>query len=244
MSGEDELRRRLHELPGPRAGLDADAVVERARKRRRPKVAAVTAAATGAGVLIVAPFVVPGLSPMSPSSTVMSEQGAGQEAAPEQEQAPAAGQDSGGDAGAAGAAQAAEACAIEDAEAAIGVDIAFEDDPGDGTADVAFTFLEDASFQVDGIGVALVERGTGRIIEAPDPADTAVDRLLGSGRHGSIEGEGGGTDGTVMLGVPLVLAAPVGCSGGSDHAAPAPLVWLTDASGAQRVVVGDPYRIG
>ncbi|WP_425844290.1 hypothetical protein [Agrococcus sp. TSP3-2-1] len=241
MSGEEELRRRLRELPGPRAGLDVDAVVERARKRRHPKVAAVTAAVTGAGVLIVAPFVVPALSPMSPSSTVMSDRGAGPEAAPEQ--APAE-QDAVGDTGAAGAAQAAEACAIEDAEAALGVDVAFEGDPGDGVADVSFTFLEDATFQVDGIGVALVERGTGRIVEAPDPADAAVERLRGSARHGSIEGEGGGTDGTVMLGVPLVLAAPVACGGGSDHAGPAPIVWLTDASGAQRVVVGDPYPIG
>lgn len=238
MSGEDELRRRLQELPGPAGRLDVDAVVERARKRRHPKVAAVTAAATGAGVLIVAPFVVPALSPMSPSSTVMTDQGAGQE------QAPAAEQDSSGDTGAAGAAQAADACAIEDAEAALGVDVAFEDDPADGAADVAFTFLEDGSFVVDGIGVAMVERGTGTIVEAPDPADAAVDRLRGSARHGSVAGEGGGTDGTVVLGVPLVLAAPVACGEARGEAGPAPVVWLTDATGAQRVVVGDPYRIG
>lgn len=236
MSGEDELRRRLRELPGPAGGLDVDAVVERARRRRRPKVAAVTAAVTGAGVLIVAPFVVPGLSPMSPSSTVMSEQGAAQE------HAPAAEQDSSEDTGAAGAAEPAEACAIEDAEAALGVEVAFGDDPADGVADVAFTFLHDASFEVDGVGVALVERGTGVIVEAPDPADPAVDRLRGAGRHGSIDGAGVGTDGTVLLGVPLVLAASVGCGGGAD-AAPAPVVWLTDASGAQRVVVGDPFRV-
>jgi hypothetical protein len=238
MSGDDELRRRLHELPGPAGRLDVDAVVERARKRRRPKVAAVTAAATGAGILIVAPFVVPGLSPMSPSSTVMSEQGAGQE------QAPAPEQDSSGDSGAAGAAPAGEACALEDAEAALRVEIAFEDDPADGIADVAFTFLDDASFVVDGVGIGLVEPGTGRVAEAPDPADAAVEHARGSGRHGPIAGEGGGTDASVLLGVPLVRAAPIACGGDTARAVPAPIVWLTDASGAQRAVVGDPYRDG
>ncbi|MCR8670823.1 hypothetical protein, partial [Agrococcus sp. HG114] len=237
VSGEDELRRRLQEIPGPRAGLDADAVVERARRRRRPKVAAVTAAATGAGVLIVAPFVLPGLSPLSPSSSVLSDRGAGQE------QAPAAEQDSSGDAGAAGAAPAADACAIEDAETALGVDIAFGDDPGDGVADVAFTFLEDASLRVDGIGVAFVERGTGRIVEAPDPADPVVDALRGSARVGAVAGGGGGAEGSVVLGVRLVVADSVACSEGSEHAAPAPVVWLTDSSGAQRVVVGDPFGV-
>lgn len=93
MSGDDELRRRLQGIPAPTARLDADAVIAGARKRRRPKTVALSSAATVAGVLIIAPFVVPGLSPLQPTgSSVSSDAGAAPESAPEsaQEQEPAA----------------------------------------------------------------------------------------------------------------------------------------------------------
>lgn len=95
---DDELRRRLHDIPAPGAGragagLDADAVVAGAKRRRRPKTIALSSAATVAGVLIVAPLVVPGLGMLQPTgmSSVSSDSGAAESAEqPVEEAAPGA----------------------------------------------------------------------------------------------------------------------------------------------------------
>ncbi|WP_413316519.1 hypothetical protein AA0Z99_07730 [Agrococcus sp. 1P02AA] len=58
---DDELRRRLRDVPAPTARLDADAAIAAAKRRRRPKTVALSSAATIAGALIVAPLAVTGL---------------------------------------------------------------------------------------------------------------------------------------------------------------------------------------
>ena len=240
MSGDDELRRRLQEIPAPRSGIDVDAVVGAARRRRRPKVAALTAAATGAGVLIVAPFVAPGLPPLQPTSGPAS---VGDAEAPVTEQG-----SSGGEAGAASSApESADraGCAIDDARTATGLVIAFGDDPSDGVADVVLTFPGEAgAFQIDGVGVALVTTGAERaIVAAPDPSAESVQQLRGTGRAGSVEGGAGGAETAIALDVALLDAPTVTCST-DGPAAPAPVVWLTDADGTSLVVLGEPFEGG
>lgn len=112
---DDELRRRLHDIPAAGARLDTDAIIAGARKRRRPKTIALSSAATVAGVLIVAPFVAPGLSPLQPTGmSTVSDSGAAPESAqePAEQPAPDAGESGSaedhGDDGAAGAEDAGE----------------------------------------------------------------------------------------------------------------------------------------
>ena len=232
MSGEDELRRRLQELPAPRARLDVDAVVEQARKRRRPKVAAVTAAVTGAGVLIVAPFVVPGLSPMSPSSTVMSHQGAAQEAAPEQDS-------SGGDASGATEADGsvALACAYPAIRAETGIQAAFTDDPADGVAGVELLLPDEGSaLEVLSVGIAQVTADDAlTIVAAQDLSVLEAAANAGSTTPG-LEGGSATLADVVLADGPLL-----GC--GIDAAtAPAPLL-LIEFEGRRLAAIGDPYPV-
>ncbi|ERG63650.1 hypothetical protein L332_04170 [Agrococcus pavilionensis RW1] len=232
MSGEEELRRRLQELPGPASRLDVDAVVERARKRRRPKVAAVTAAATGAGVLIVAPFVVPGLSPMSPSSTVMSDQGAAQEAAPEQDS-------SGGDASGATEADGsvALACAYPAIRAETGIEATFTDDPADGIAGVELLLPDEAgTLEVLGVGIAQVAVDDPlTIVAAQDLSVLEAAANAGSTTPGSEAGS------VTLADVVLPDGPLLGC--GIDAAtAPAPLL-LIELEGRRLAVVGDAYPV-
>lgn len=234
MSGEDELRRRLQELPGPTGRLDVDAVVERAKQRRRPKVAAVSAVVTGAGVLIIAPFVVPGLSPLSTTTSVMSEQGAAQE------QAPAAEQDSSGDSsGAAGAGESiAQACAYRPIVAETGIEAAFGDDPDDGIADIDLTLPAGSRVQVLGVAVAHVaaDRDALAIVAAPD-AGALLEMATGVG--GATAGPSGST--AVLADVPLLDAPALGC-GLDAPTAPAPLL-LIEVDGARLAVIGDPFFV-
>ncbi|MBO1769349.1 hypothetical protein [Agrococcus sp. TF02-05] len=232
MSGEEELRRRLQELPGPASRLDVDAVVERARRRRRPKVAAVTAAATGAGVLIVAPFVVPGLSPMSPSSTVMSDQGAAQEAAPEQDS-------SGGDASGATEADGsvALACAYPAIRAETGIEATFTDDPADGIAGVELLLPDEAgTLEVLGVGIAQVAADDPlTIVAAQDLSVLEAAANAGSTTPGSEAGS------VTLADVVLPDGPLLGC--GIDAAtAPAPLL-LIELEGRRLAVVGDAYPV-
>ncbi|WP_405217142.1 hypothetical protein [Agrococcus sp. Ld7] len=80
---DDELRRRLHEIPAPSARLDAEAVLAGAKRRRRPKTIALSSAATVAAVLLFAPLVAPGISSLGPSGADSTDAGAAQEAAPQ-----------------------------------------------------------------------------------------------------------------------------------------------------------------
>lgn len=76
MNDDDELRRRLHDIPAPSVRLDADAVLADAKRRRRPKTIALSSAATVAGVLLFAPLVAPGIEALRPSSGVSVDAGA------------------------------------------------------------------------------------------------------------------------------------------------------------------------
>ncbi|MDR7233016.1 hypothetical protein [Agrococcus sp. BE272] len=231
---DEELRRRLQEIPAPRARLDAAAAIDGAKRRRRPKVAALTAAATGAGVLIVAPFVTPGLTPLSPSSdsSVLSEGddgGTAPEAAQpsaETEGAPVEGGDSG-----AGAEESAPIglCGLTRA-GDIGLALRFLEDPADAsvvppgrveargaglTAAVA-TFVDVDALVVDG-GVARATAGT-----------TEQDARLAGGAAG-------------VLGVTTGVLPADACGPGTPSA-PSPVALVAVDGSAPVAVVGEPWE--
>lgn len=228
---DDELRRRLRDLPGPGSGLDVDAVVDGAKRRRRPKIAALNAAAAGVGVLIIAPFVVPGLSPIAPTS-VLSEQGAAQPA-----------QESGEDSAGAGAAESAPgalplACSYPAIVDEIGIRAAFLDDPADGVADLELSGGEaGTTLQILGVAVAQVaaEGDARTIVAAPEP--TALEDAPPAG-EGDVIGSVGGSvfrDGAV-------LDAPAVDCGLDAPSAPAPLL-LVEFEGRRIAVVGAPFDV-
>jgi hypothetical protein len=240
---DDELRRRLQEVPGPGARLDADAIVAGAKRRRRPKTIALSSAATAAAVLIVAPFVAPGLSPLRPASEVGSPMDA---AAPESESGAdgSTGEESAGGATEpddAGATEAGEAPAASDTDRAAacgypslldetGIRATFADDPGDGRVDIAFE-LPASGGEVVVLGVAIAHvAADGAIVSAPDVA--AFDD---SGTRSQASGAGG----LVRLGT-FVLddAPPVDCGVGGESSE-APLL-LVELDGQRRGVVGEP----
>ncbi|WP_306231479.1 hypothetical protein [Agrococcus beijingensis] len=234
MPADDELRRRLQELPGPggpSARLDVAAAVEGARRRRRPKVAAVTAAATGAGVLILAPFVVPGLTPLSPtSSTVMGEAEQDAGAAPEAAQPTDSGTDATEGGTEAGATFADQPCGLTRA-GDIGMTLRFVADPADaslalpgsveaegaGVAATVVTFVDVAALEVTGSTASAVA------------GSTEQDARLAAGDRGVLE---------VTTGV---LAADA--CGPGNPSAPSPVaIVLLDGAGPV-TVVGEPWDV-
>lgn len=83
MATESELRDLLHGSdPGGRAVIDVDAVLHRARRRRRPRLIAATAAGTFALVGVLTPVVVLSLPATQQTSVMVAEDSAGG-AAPE-----------------------------------------------------------------------------------------------------------------------------------------------------------------
>lgn len=231
---DDELRRRLQELPGPRSGLDADAVVAGAKRRRRPKVAAINAAAAGVGVLIIAPFVVPGLSPIAPTS-VLSEQDAGQ---------PAPAEESGEDTAGAGAAEEAAgspapACSYPALVDETGIRAAFLDDPADGIADLELSGGEVSQWQILGVAVAQVaaDRDALTIVAAPDPA--ALEDAPPAGRSDEIAVVDPVS--TVYRDGAVLDAPDVDC-GVDAPSVPAPLL-LIEVDGGRIAVVGEPFDV-
>lgn len=229
---DDDLRRRLHDIPGPRGALDVRAVLAGARRTRRPKVAAVTAAAAGASVLIVAPFVVPGLSPIAPTSSVMSDddaQDAG--AAPAQESGEAA-------AGAAQPESLALACAYPAIVEATGIRAAFLDDPADGVADLELSGGP-AGTTLRILQVAVAQVATDRdgltIVAAPEPAALAAASPVAGGDEVR-------ADVPVVLRGSRVLDAPDADCGIDAPTAPAPLL-LVELDGQRLAVVGDPWGV-
>lgn len=243
---DDELRRRLHKIPAPTSRLDVDAAIAGARRTRRPKVAAVTAATAGAGALIIAPFVAPGLQGFQPTSAPGVADDAG---APAQESGPQAGTDGDSDGGEetlSGPEAATAGCLLDDAEVATGIVIEFADDPSDGVATVRFTFPpEGGAFGIDAIGVAEVAPDGG-VVSAPDPRSTEVESVLGTGRGGTVEGGVSGPSAVIdvtMDDVALLEAPPVRCGVEASTAAPAPVLWLTDAQGRAITVIGEPWVV-
>lgn len=224
---DDELRRRLREIPGPRARIDADAVLAGARRTRRPKVAAVTAAAAGAGVLIIAPFVAPGLQSLQPASAPGSAEDAG---------APAAESGGGADTGVATdapmiATMLADACAAV-AATGIGVELRFVDDPADGTAELAVASLLDerATVTVEAAGSAALDASGAPVAVAPGTADAIT----------VFELEPRGSGSTAVEPAP-----PASCGSGGEIAGTAPLARVTvehegETTGA--FVVGEAWE--
>lgn len=116
MNDDDELRRRLHDIPTPGVRLDADAVLAGAKRRRRPKTIALSSAATVAGVLLFAPLVAPGIEALRPSSGVSVDYGAAPNSAPESSSSGAdGGTGADGDSGASGDTGASDADGQPDA---------------------------------------------------------------------------------------------------------------------------------
>lgn len=232
---DDELRRRLQELPGPRAGLDADAVVAGAKRRRRPKVAALNAAAAGVGVLIIAPFVVPGLSPIAPTS-VLSEQDGGQ---------PAPAEESGEDSAGAGAAEPAPdtlapACSYPALVDETGIRAAFLDDPADGVADLELTPSGPVTqWQILGVAVAqvAVDRDALTIVAAPDLEALEQAPPAGMGDEIAVVDPVS----TVYRDGAVLDAPDVDC-GVDAPSAPAPLL-LIEVDGRRIAVVGEPFDV-
>lgn len=230
---DDELRRRLHDIPGPRSGIDVDAVLAGARRARRPKVAAVTAATAGAGILIVAPFVAPGLQSFQTTSAPGLAEDAG---APAQEEGVG-----GGDAGSteAGSTEAvpADGAALADACAALaasglGIELRFLDDPADGAADLAVRSLLDA-----GATVTLEATGSATV----DAQGTALTAALDPGAIVDVELPAGGTSATP---VDLGPRADCGVAGAAAGIAPLALVTLVhDGETSTATVVGDPWGV-
>ncbi|WAC66384.1 hypothetical protein OVA14_00880 [Agrococcus sp. SL85] len=238
---DDELRRRLRALPGsggPGGGLDPDAAIAGARRRRRPKVAALSAAATVAGVLVVAPFVAPSFAPGSMDAATMQEGGAAPEVAPGAEQEPATGGEDAGatEQGGIGDGAVAAPCAAPALRADTGIQARFLDDPADGVASIELEFPPaGGDLRIEGVGIAQVAADGGplRIVAAPDAAQLAT----GAEERSASTGSGGGT--IVLDDVPVDTAEGVGC-GLDAPTAPAPLV-VGEADGRPVVGVGEPW---
>lgn len=238
---DDELRRRMHDIPSPTRRIDVDAAIAGARRTRRPKVAALTAATSGAAILIIAPFVVPGLQSFQPTGAGVAEDAG----APAQESGPEQGP--GGDESLSepGAGSALAGCMIDDAKVSTGVVITFDDDPVDGIASVRFTFPPGGgSFEIDGVGVAQVTED-GRVAAAPDPRSTEVEQLRGTGGTGAVEGgiAGPGEEIAVTMDDVALVDAPAVLCGVEGATAPAPVLWLMDAQGRSLTVIGEPFGV-
>ncbi|ROR66407.1 hypothetical protein [Agrococcus jenensis] len=230
---DDELRRRLHDIPGPGPGIDVDAVLAGARRTRRPKVAAVTAATAGAGILIVAPFVAPGLQSFQPTSAPGLAEDAG---APAQEEGVGGG-DAGStetgatEAGPADGAALADACAAMTASG-IGIQLRFLDDPVDGASELAVSSLldVDATITLEAAGSAAVDAQGVPLAAALDP-----------GRVLRLELTARATGST-----PVDLGPRADCGVPGEAAGIAPLALVTlvhDGETSTAIVVGDPWGV-
>lgn len=229
---DDELRRRLHDIPGPRSGIDVDAVLAGARRTRRPKVAAITAATAGAGILIVAPFVAPGLQSFQPTSAPGLAEDAG---APAQESGVGGGdagsQTGATEAGPADGAALADACAAL-AATGLGIELRFLDDPVDGTSELAVSSLldADATITLDAAGSAAVDAQGVPLAAALDP-----------GRVLRLELTARATGST-----PVDLGPRADCGVAGEAAGIAPLALVTlvhDGETSTATVVGDPWGV-
>ncbi|MGC5078319.1 hypothetical protein [Agrococcus sp. DT81.2] len=223
---DDDLRRRLHEIPPPTTRLDVDAAIAGARRTRRPKVAAVTAATAGAGILIIAPFVAPGLQSFQPTSAPGLAEDAG---APAEEAGPASGQESGTGGGDSGAGEtlsepAAGACGLTRA-GDVGLVLAFATDPADGAAPVWISTAGADAVEVAAIDVrslALVDDGA---------------RVAGGGEQEALTLEPGRT---VQLAAESAVL-PADACGEGEPAGPSPVALVAVDGAAPVPIVGDPW---
>ncbi|UOW00003.1 hypothetical protein [Agrococcus sp. SCSIO52902] len=229
MSDED-LRRRLQEIPAPRARLDAAAAIDGAKRRRRPKVAALTAAATGAGVLIVAPLVAPGLTPLSPSSdsSVLSEGDDGG-AAPEAAQPSAETEGAPGDSGA-GAEESApiELCGLTRA-GDVGLALRLLEDPADAS------IVPPGRVEARGAGL------TSAVATFVDVDALVVDGGVARATAGTTEQDARLAGGAGVLGVTTGVLAADACGPGTPSG-PSPVALVALDGSAPVAVVGEPWE--
>lgn len=262
---DDELRRRLHDIPSASARLDADAIIAGAKKRRRPKTIALSSAATIAGVLIVAPFVVPGLSPLQggDSASVSSDAGAAPESAPQPAEQPAT--DGGADDDAQSAGDGATGAAGSDAPAEGSGDAATGTPDGPaypleqpaawcgleraGDAGLALTMLEQPAASGPGAGFARVR--------LTNTGDASVGVVARSVIWFEVEETITGSSGTMFGGESEALALepgesaeltqptavlPPGVCGDGTASADVPMA-IVGVDGAEPVgVVGSPFE--
>lgn len=223
---DDELRRRLREIPAPTTRLDLDAAIAGARRTRRPKVAAVTAATAGAGILIIAPFVAPGLQSFQPTSAPGLAEDAG---APAQESGPEAGQEhAGGDAGGDETLSqpGAAACGLTRA-GDIGLVLAFGADPA----------AEDAPVRIGTSGVDAVG------VTAIDVRSIAIREGSATVTPGTAEEPLTLEPGAVAeLGVEAAVLPAEACGEG-EPAGPSPVALVAVDGAAPVPVVGDPWIV-
>lgn len=247
MSDDDELRRRLQDIPAPGSRLDPDAVIAGAKRRRRPKTIALSSAATVAGVLIVAPLVVPGLQFLRPGSTTSVSTDAG--AAPESAQESGGADDGevfqggGADSGSEPAGEGDQGASGEEAtEPSAGAEVCGL--PRAGDIGLALTMLEEPSARGEHEGVAPVEvRNTGT---APVDLEVAAVRsievtgsgaTLVGGAEQRLDLEPG--ESAVLTATTAVLAADA-CGDGTPSAALPVAIVAIDGSEPLEVV-GEPW---
>lgn len=242
---DEELRRRLRDIPSPRAGIDADAVVAAARRRRWPKAIALSSAATVASVLIVAPLAVTGLQLLPQSASQQASSDAGAESA-EQPQPDAASEEAQleessageGDTGAAGdlpptggndaaaSGAASLVCGLQPATE-LGLELTFADDPSDGSARV----------EVRGADGAAVPRFEVIEIESLDSADGMARVWAGAASQELALTAGESAE----LEVPTAVLQLDACDA-APASAPAPVAIVVRGTGAPTAVLGEPWR--
>ncbi len=231
---DEELRRRLRDIPAPRAGIDADAVVARAKRRRRPKTIALSSAATVASVLIVAPLVVTGLQLLPSSSQQEASQAGGAEsaehptsdAASEESRPLESAEDAGeGDAGASGDG-AATLCGLPLASE-LGMELAFTAEPADGAARAEIRWIEaGAAPRLEAVEVASLEVAGGVARAVAGEASQAL--ALAASESAALE-------------VPIAVLDAGACGEGSPPGA-APVAIVVRGNGSPTAVVGTPWR--
>lgn len=238
---DDELRRRLRDIPAPRAAIDADAVIERAKRRRRPKTIALSSAATVASVLIIAPLVVPGLQLPHPASQTATDSGAGAESAEQpasgveasEESRPldasedAGAEDAGdGDTGAAGGAEeSALLCGLPLASS-IGLELEFAEPPTDGPAPVIVRTAGGEAARLEIVEAASIDviGSTARVAAGASSEELAL-----------------AEEETAQLEVPAAVLEAGACGEGAPSG-PAPVAIIGRGGVPPTAVVGTPWR--
>lgn len=234
MNHDDELRRRLQDIPTPSARLDADAVLAGAKRRRRPKTIALSSAATVAGVLIFAPLVAPGITALRPSDDASVDSAAAPESAPESPDLGAEGGEEDGtdnaqpDSGAseAGASSTEEAplCGLPRA-GDIGLVLAFAERP-DGTTPVQVRAVGDDDAQITAVSIDSIVIVDG--VAQVDAGETSEQFELAAGE-------------AVALTIAAATLEPGACGDGTPSGAtPVAIVGVDGA--APIAVVGSPWE--
>lgn len=255
MNDDDELRRRLHDIPTPGVRLDADAVLAGAKRRRRPKTIALSSAATVAGVLLFAPLVAPGIEALRPSSSVSVDYGAAPNSAPEPSNSGTAGDtgasgdaDGGGDGqpdaeapegGGSGEAGSSEGSASEASPGAaeeaalcglpragaLGLVLTFAERPA-GATPVAVRVSDDGDTRLTAVAIDSVATADGTA--RVEPGDVREELVLGAGD-------------TAMLTVGTATLEPDACGDGLPAAATP--VAIVGVDGAEPIaVVGSSWQ--